>query len=504
MRRLRTVQRLEDYFDAVVFLTWSNWASEPRSNRYHYATRFARRLPTYFFQPSQRCELAEEKSGVAGLTVVNIPVPYDSAQVAAFKAYLREKGVRRPLLWVYNPKFENVLSAHPSWFRVYHATEDYTIDEALFIEEDDQRRLFNILPTFDLLVSVSESVRSNYIQRLSLSIPSITLPNGCDFNFWRESRAWEFEEGADGPNVCLYQGAINRRLNFELLAHLADAMPDWIFAFCGRVDKSPEEAEHMRPWRALMERANVRHHGELSPERIAELAKECKIGIIPFVESEILRISLPLKAYEYVACGLPVVSVPITALAEDPANFDIASTPEEFTASIRDLAPTRSERQSLDRRLATAAAMSYDKRFVELEEQVCNLVNDLLGREKRRLNILMLHDDMYAHIKTIQEHLRAFATHSQHRYFYLPSSDRPALGHFQDYGGEWPEAWNFDLYDAIVWHFGMTAALPDFFSHIVAEQLAAYDGLKVLFVQDEYKALTLSGTGSGRQASSSS
>ena len=45
--------------------------------------------------------------------------------------------------------------------------------------------------------------------------------------------------------------------------------------------------------------------------------------------------------------------------------------------------------------------MGYDERFIELEERVCNLVNDLLGREKRHLNILMLHDDVYAHIKTI-------------------------------------------------------------------------------------------------------
>ena len=121
-------------------------------------------------------------------------------------------------------------------------------------------------------------------------------------------------------------------------------MPDWIFAFCGRVDKSPEEAEHMRPWRALIERANVRYHGELSPERIAELAKDAKLASSHLLKARFYASRFRFrKAYEYVACGLPVVSVPITALAEDPANFDIASTPEEFAASILNLAPTRSE-----------------------------------------------------------------------------------------------------------------------------------------------------------------
>src|SRR5437016_5499446 len=50
-RLVLTPSALNQYFDGVVMLTWSDWRTEPRSNRYHYATRFARSLPVLFVQP---------------------------------------------------------------------------------------------------------------------------------------------------------------------------------------------------------------------------------------------------------------------------------------------------------------------------------------------------------------------------------------------------------------------------------------------------------------------
>ena len=51
---------LKDRFDAIVMLTWSDWFTEPVSNRYHYATRFAKHLPVIFVQPDK-----EEGGGIS-------------------------------------------------------------------------------------------------------------------------------------------------------------------------------------------------------------------------------------------------------------------------------------------------------------------------------------------------------------------------------------------------------------------------------------------------------
>lgn len=482
------VERLSDYFDAVVMLTWSNWATEPRSNRYHYATRFAKQLPTYFVQPQlPQGEVIEEESGVANLTIVKCSATHDDDQVETLKAYLRAKGVRRPLIWMYNFHFENFQKLSPGWFTAFHATEDYTVTDLSLFTEQQRAQVRRVVPTCDLLVAVSEAVRRNYAQRMALRIPTVTLANGCDYEFWRASGAYEFTPGPDGTKVAFYQGGVNVRLDFGLLEALVDRMPDWTFSFCGLADEREHMREEMAAWLRLRDRPNVRYHGSVTPEEIAALSRQSTVGLIPFRDVDTIRVSLPLKAYEYVACGLPVVSVPIDALETDPENFAIARTAAEFEADIRALAPSRTDARSLDRRMAAAKAAGYDERFRELEQEICRAVRGKLDREKS-LNVLMLHDDAFAHVKTIQEHLRAFSAHSRHNYFFFPTSDNPSWKMFDDYVEHWPEAWNFDLYDAVVWHYGMTAALPDFFSTIVGERLARYEGLKVLFIQDEYES----------------
>jgi len=488
----KAATHFEDFFDAVVFLTWSNWKTEPRSNRYHYATRFANRLPTYFFQPNlMDAEIVEEDSGVTGLTIVNCSGTFDDEQSNAIKVYLRKAGVKRPLLWVYNFQFESFLHTSSEWFSVFHATEDFTVRDLTYFTEDQRRQMTRVVPMCDLLVAVSESVRQNYVDRLELKIPAITLANGCDYQFWVMHRAFEFSPGDDGSRVALYQGGVNSRLDFDLLEQLVANMQDWVFSFCGQADERPHMAEEMSGWSRILQMPNVRYHGEVSPDQIAALSKQAVVGLIPFKDVDTIRISLPLKAYEYTACGLPVVSVPIRALEMDPDNFSIAHNAAEFEDAIRALAPTREDPSKVSQRLDSAYKMGYDFRFRELESEVSGLMDSKL-RKNKCLNVLMLHDDAFAHIKTIQEHLRAFRTHSRHNYYFLPSSDNPAWKFFEDYrsGGpkSWPQAWDFSVYDAIVWHYGMTAALPDFFSSIVGEKLSQYDGLKILFVQDEYES----------------
>src|SRR5438105_90692 len=68
-------RHLADRFDAVVILTFeSNWKIEPRSNRYHYATRFARHLPVIFVQVTgQVGEYRFEDTEIPNLTLLHLP-----------------------------------------------------------------------------------------------------------------------------------------------------------------------------------------------------------------------------------------------------------------------------------------------------------------------------------------------------------------------------------------------------------------------------------------------
>src|SRR5437016_3918329 len=98
--------RWSDRFDAVVMLTWSNWKTEMRSNRYHYASRFARSLPVVFVQADHASADAEfEHTELDRLDLLHVFARYGPDQTRLLEAALRSRGIRRPLLWVYNVYF---------------------------------------------------------------------------------------------------------------------------------------------------------------------------------------------------------------------------------------------------------------------------------------------------------------------------------------------------------------------------------------------------------------
>ncbi len=468
--------RLLATFDAVVMLTWSDWKTEPRSNRYHYATRFAGQLPVYFVQPDGVGDEVRFEPVIGyDIALLHVAPDYGASQASRLAAALKTRGVRRPLVWVYNPLFEHYLRRCNARLIVYHATEDY------FCEAEDWAvcsdavctPLMRALSTVDLLVGVSEAVTQSYL-RSGYHGRALTLKNGCDFRFWEASGAASYVQPLDGAMVALFQGGINARLDYGLLSELADCKPDWQFWFCGKVQSECAE------WDQLAARRNVRYSGELDPNGIADLARQARAGLIPFKQDALIRGSLPLKAYEYVACGLPVVTVPIDALNSRPDLFRSETTVAGFAAALDELAASRTDPNMVSYRRAVAALESYDDRFDRLERAIAALVAGR-SRAKSRLNLLLLYDDGSIHVRTVSEHIEAIQKYSRHSVTLMPATGvLPGV----DTHDATPD---FGMFDAVLVHYSIRISLDLHISASVARALTAYDGPKVLFVQDEYE-----------------
>lgn len=462
-------------FDSVVMLTWSDWYTEPRSNRYHYAVRFARRWPTFFVQTNGDGEsITFEPVEGHDITVVRIGSVYSPAQAMRLAAALRERGVTRPLVWLYNLYLAGAAPRlHPAAV-IYHATEDYISkgDSVSITNGDISELAATVISQVDLVVAVSEGVARSHRCVLSSDKPLVVLPNGCDYAFWRQTGASTYVSPA-GDKVALFQGGINNRLDFSLLTELTELLPDWQFWFCGK------SVDGGRDWARLQQQPNVVNHGLLDSVGIAELARQSRVGLIPFKDSDLMRRSLPLKAYEYVACGLPVVTTPVDALIDRPDLFTTATTAREFATAIRRLEASRVDPAAVARRLDAASSNSYDARFEELLPHLDGVIVRR-ARLQPALNVLMLYDDSSTHVSTIAEHLEGFRKHSRHRFFFLPATEYVGLAD--------AEGAKLDLshYDAVAIHYSVRVSVPAHLSAGVAAAVAAYRGPKLLFVQDEY------------------
>lgn len=358
-------------FDCVVMLTWSDWKTEPRSNRYHYASRFARSVPVFFVQPDEAASLVEPTE-VTGVALVHSGPRHDAQQLAPVARLLAERGLSRPLLWIYSPRYTALERHFPGALRVLHATEDY-FSGSTFLQQPAgprrfaqrrevmriQRQMIQAAQVAHLVVCVSPGVAEGIVRYCAYRGELRVLENGCDYAFWAEQGG----APAGEKPVAIYQGGINERLDTQLIVEVMRRLPEWEFRFCGSVSAAYEG------WRELQRAPNFRNLGTLTAEALRDELHRAHVGIMPYRQVRSLTGTIkPLKAFEFAACGLPVVSVPIESLANFTEVFRFATSAEAFAQAIREEAALRDDPRRRDARLAAARAQDYDSRFRELEE----------------------------------------------------------------------------------------------------------------------------------------
>ena len=476
------MEHMKKYFDCVVMLTWSDWETEPRSNRYHYATRFARSVPVLFIQNQRSIqkEMEVSQSEISNLDLINVSAPIRQQEVVAIIDLLRSRGLRRPLIWIYDSiNYERLLSAMPKWLCVYHATEDYfTISDAMQTVSKVSNSVYKLLQNIDLVVAVSEPVLCNLIRACKYEGESIVAENACDFEMFSELKEKHANLINPAPKTLLYQGGVNLRLDYELLQDLAKRLPDYKFKFAGRVVAS----EALNVFASF---ENVELLGELPPNQVCMEMLSSEIGIIPFIQDQWIRNSFPLKFFEYVACDLPVVSVPIDALTKFVNERNVirfANNADEFVAAIKQLRSTRYDISSLTARRELASNNSYDKRFERVLSKIAYLIHGAQNSDVP-LNTAMLYDPASCHVSTVREHLKACQRYSANDVTYIPAANDWGVKSNIEFFGDI----DFALFDAVIVHYSIRLSLPHHLNENLAEALHDFNGLKVLFIQDEYE-----------------
>jgi glycosyltransferase involved in cell wall biosynthesis len=100
------------------------------------------------------------------------------------------------------------------------------------------------------------------------------------------------------------------------------------------------------------------------------------VGTIPFKSGKIGDNSMPLKLFEYMACGVPVASTPIRGVEDAAGNIvTFGDGPEQYEDALRTLLTDRSRREEVRQRGLTLAESEYSwTRQVERIDEVLNSI----------------------------------------------------------------------------------------------------------------------------------
>ncbi|MFL6195918.1 MAG: glycosyltransferase [Thermoanaerobaculia bacterium] len=190
----------------------------------------------------------------------------------------------------------------------------------------------------------------------------LLLPNGVELAAFSEPATVRGE--AEAPAIG-YVGALGPWFDVEAVAEAANALPGWRFRLAGRV----EDAEVA----ALAGLPNLETVGEIPFAEVPEFLSGLDVALVPFRDLPLTRAVDPVKLYEALAMGLPVVArrLPETERWAEPLVY-LYDDPSGFIRQLRRAVAERSPELARERRRA-AERESWDRRVSDLLEAVGSL-----------------------------------------------------------------------------------------------------------------------------------
>jgi glycosyltransferase involved in cell wall biosynthesis len=170
--------------------------------------------------------------------------------------------------------------------------------------------------------------------------------------------------------VIGYFGNIERRIDFALVKEVASMNKEKSFVFVGPI------SQEFVP-QGFFEAANI-HYIERQPyAEMPSVLKGFDVALLPFKKDEVSNTIFPLKLFEYLGAGKPVVA---TDFNPDLYEFtgkcvSYCSNAEEFSLAIEDCL-LNENKQRIQERLAVAKENTWEKRVEKISELLENLLNE--------------------------------------------------------------------------------------------------------------------------------
>lgn len=158
-----------------------------------------------------------------------------------------------------------------------------------------------------------------------------------------------------GPRLGFY-GVIDERFDTELIEILADAHPQWQIVLVGPVVKIDPSA--------LPQRANIHYLGQQPYEALPQFLAGWDVCLLPFAMNESTRFISPTKTLEYMAAELPIVSTPVTDVADCYGDIvAIAADAPSFVAACEAalLAPVQEHAAKVEKMRHVLALTSWNE-----------------------------------------------------------------------------------------------------------------------------------------------
>ncbi|VAX07589.1 hypothetical protein MNBD_ALPHA03-211 [hydrothermal vent metagenome] len=195
----------------------------------------------------------------------------------------------------------------------------------------------------DLITSATEVVWNETVKTKNLE-PNI-IYNAVDFSLFSKKSyykgsAFNLIEKLPSPRVG-YLGALNRKLDFDILDKLANRFPAVQFVMIGPKGTASfsKDGALYKAYQSFFAQENVHHVGSIKKEEIPGCIDLMDVTIAPYImdKSAWAYAAYPLKINEYLAAGKPVVSASSPSMVQYFDDIVVnCNTADEWEDALKD------------------------------------------------------------------------------------------------------------------------------------------------------------------------
>ena len=271
--------------------------------------------------------------------------------------HMNKTGIKREILWTYNPLTTYLLNIRGFKKIVYHCVDDIKAQPGMpanifeHAEKDLVERSHIVFASSPKLAETRGVWNPN----------THYFPNVADFRHFSKAHDLKTIIPDDllkipVPRIGFIGAISDYKVDFNLLRCIAKARPDWSLVLIGKVGEGD-------PWtktRLFQDIPNIHLMGPRPYSKLPCYLKGLDVTILPNVLNEYTESMFPMKFFEYLAAGKPVVSVDLPALREYRNVVRIAQSPQDFIRGIDEA--LKGNIAPLEERISVAKEHTYEIR----------------------------------------------------------------------------------------------------------------------------------------------
>lgn len=282
--------------------------------------------------------------------------------------YSKKLKLDKPLLWSYSPLTPQYIKHFDRYSNViYHCVDEIKAQPGMPVSQLEQDEK-SFLKHVDIVFVTSKKLLET---RKELHNNVIYYSNVVDYRHFAQALDTTTAIPDDlqaimqhGPVVGFIGAISGYKVDFNLLNKLSSKLPEVQFVLIGKVGEGD-------PWtnvNKLKDCRNIHFLGARSYSDLPAYLKGFKVAILPCCINEYTESMFPMKFFEYLASGTPVVSTPLPAIAE---FADVAALVEDdsFIDAVRD-AVTADNSAQIKRGVDLAAQYTYKNRMGKMIDDI--------------------------------------------------------------------------------------------------------------------------------------